>query len=203
MAVTKLSNSGIKTGILKYDSMLAGNAAFDPAATWLIQRTTLTTNTATVTFSSIPATYQHLQIRIMSRCTRGAANGNLILNINSDTGTNYAYHDLSGDGTSATASGSATQARMDLSRSPGTSVTADIFAGTIIDIHDYANTSKNKTVRSFFGYDNNSAVTLGNVGLRSGVWLSTNAVTTLAFTSASSSSFTAGSTFALYGFKGV
>ena len=71
MAVTKASNSGIKTGILKYDSFLAGNAAYDPAATWLIASTTLTAAQGWVEFTNIPSTYTSLQLRITGRCQLG------------------------------------------------------------------------------------------------------------------------------------
>ena len=80
MAVTKISNSGIKTGVLKYDSMLAGNAAYDPAATWLIQRVNGTGSSTAITFSSIPQTYQHLQIRAIMK-NAYTANANVIDNL--------------------------------------------------------------------------------------------------------------------------
>ena len=163
----------------------------------------IASNTATITFSSIPSTYQHLQVRILSRCTRGAVNGNLNIQLNSDTGTNYVYHELSGDGATVTATQATAQSAPSISRSPGTTTSADVFAGTIIDIHDYVSTTKNKTLRSFYGFDNNSSSVVGNVGMRSVLWLNTNAINTLTFTSASSSSFTSGSVFALYGIKGA
>jgi len=158
---------------------------------------------SSVTFSNIPNTYEHLQLRILSRCTRASASGNMMLRINSDTGSNYANHEIYGDGASATASGASSVDRIDISRSPGTSATANIFSGTVIDILDYANTNKYKTVRSIFGFDNNSATVTGYIGLRSGLWMNTNAITTVEFTSATSSSFTVNSVFALYGIKGA
>lgn len=204
MAVTKLSNSGIKTGVLKYDSMLAGNAAYDPAATWLISRQTLSSNTTSITFSSIPSTYQHLQLRILSRSTRTAM-ANLNIQINSNTGLVYTRHELSGDGATATASASTAGGvtTASIARSTGTDSAANIFGVSIIDIHDYASTTKNKTIRSFFGIDNNSATPAGVVGLRSVLYIGTDAVTSLTLTSASSTNFVTGSTFALYGYKGA
>ncbi len=203
MAVTKLSNSGIKTGIKKYDSMLAGNAAFDPAATWLIQRTTLSTNTTTVTFTSIPSTYQHLQVRIMQRSAgagTGFASGRM--RVNSDSGSNYTLHYLQGDGATATAygegnsTGSYTYASQTV---PLDGNTASVFGVSIIDLHDYASTTKNKTFRGFHGLDRNGS---GKVMLDSCVWRSTSAITTLAFTNGDGD-WKTGTTFALYGFKGV
>ena len=204
MAVTKLSNSGIKTGVLKYDSMLAGNAAYDPAATWLIQRTTLSSNTASVTFSGIPSTYQHLQIRLLARSsTAGSNNAQLRLVMNSDTGFNYAYHNLNGNGSSVTAAGGASGSpfgwmTMGADFIPKDSLTANAFAAAIIDIHDYASTSKNKTVRMIGGDDINGAG--GFINLASGLWLSTSAITSIQISCPDT--FKSGSTFALYGYKG-
>jgi len=203
MAISSFKRSLYTSNPDKYTSFLAGNEAFDPGAFVPIATFNIASNTATVTFSSIPSTYQHLQVRIMSRCTRAAANGNLNIQLNSDTGANYASHELSGDGATALATGATAQTAPSISRSPGTSVTANIFAGTIIDIHDYASTTKYKTLRSFYGYDNNSGSVIGNVGMRSVLWLNTAAINTLTFTSASSSSFTSGSVFSLYGIKGA
>lgn len=203
MAVTRASNSGILTGTLKYESMLAGNPAYDPAATWLISRQTLSSNVASVTFSSIPSTYQHLQLRILSRSTRTAM-ANLNIQINSNTGTVYTRHELVGDGATATASGAVAGGvtNANIARSTGTDSAANIFAVSIIDIHDYASTTKNKTIRSFYGIDNNSATPAGTIGLRSVLYIGTDAISALTLTSASSTNFVTGSTFALYGFKG-
>jgi hypothetical protein len=195
MAVTKLSNSGIKTGVLKYDSMLAGNAAYDPAATWLIQRTT-TSGVTSVTFSSIPSTYQHLQLRIL--CTDAASNS-VQMRLNSDTATNYNRHRLAGDGSTVAAGGAANSTVIHIGGSQnGFSASASYLGAIICDIHDYASTTKFKTVKSFNGYDANGS---GTIELASGAWRSTSAVTSI--TVIMPSNFSSGSTFALYGYKGV
>lgn len=204
MAVTKLSNSGIKTGVLKYDSMLAGNATYDPGATWLIQRVAGTGSSNTITFSSIPQTYQHLQIRYCAKDTRTGTNDNLRIRFNSDTGTNYARHTLRGDGVNVSASGAITETYIQM-----ISVLADTPTGTsnimsagIIDIHDYANSSKNKTVRAFAGVDYNLIAGTATISLNSGLWINTNAITSIDLIS-SGTAFTTSSTFALYGYKGA
>ena len=57
-----------------------------------------TGSNSSVTFSSIPADYQHLQIRWISKSTNaGSFNW---LNFNSDTSSVYANHYLYGDGAS-------------------------------------------------------------------------------------------------------
>lgn len=199
MAVTKLSNSGIKTGVLKYDSMLAGNAAYDPAATWLISRQTLSSNTETVTFSNIPQTYQHLQIRVMTRLSLGYYYPHFYFN-GVNTGGNYAQHALTADGTSAGAEGSANSNVIQLA-STGSDLLTNNFGVNIVDIHDYASTTKFKTVRNFGGYDNNGS---GYLLLRSGVYRSTNAITSFSITTGFGAGYylVSGTTIALYGFKG-
>jgi hypothetical protein len=193
MAVTKLSNSGIKTGVLKYDSMLAGNAAYDPAATWLIQRVAGTGSSGIITFSNIPQTYQHLQIRYFSRAAGASV---LSMTFNGSGGTNYARHYLLGTGTTVVASGAADTAQI----YTGYAISStNIGAVGIIDIHDYASTTKNKTVRSFTGIEN-TVSTDSDVRLSSGVWKDTSAITSITFTS--TDNFATNATFALYGFKG-
>ena len=185
-------------GILASQQIAQNLGSFESIATQ-----TLASNTASVTFSSIPSTYKHLQIRFLGRSTRAAADANIRLQMNGDTATNYSMHDLYGDGTSALATGSATQTYMDLGRAPGTSVTnTSVFGVGIIDIIDYSSTSKNKTARSFWGYDTN-ATPSSLLGLRSGLWQSTSAITSITLFQASSASWLAGSTIALYGIKGA
>ena len=159
-----------------------------------------TGSNATITFSSIPSTYTSLQIRCLVRDTStGTGAYRLDVNLNGDTATNYAYHILSGNGASVTASGVASAAFM----SQGTVKVRDgeaagIMGIGIIDIHDYASTTRNKTVRSFTGYDANGS---GYVGLQSGLWMSTSAVTSI--TLSASTFFTSATVFALYGIKGA
>lgn len=201
MAITKVSNSGFKSGMTKYDSFLAGNEAYDPAATWLISRTTLSSDTATVTFSSIPGTYKHLQVRINSKSARTSTPLTPIyVTINSDTGSNYARHLLYGDGTTAGtgANASTTSMYLGYEATSESTVNANTFGVSIIDFHDYASTSKYKTIRSLCGADTNGN---GQIRLTSGLWMSTSAITSISF-SDTVDNFKSGSTFALYGFTG-
>jgi len=78
------------------------------------------------------------------------------------------------------------------------SLAANIYAVSVIDILDYANTSKNKTIRALDGMDANGS---GQVILNSGLWINTAAITSVTL-QASASSFTTASHFALYGIKG-
>jgi hypothetical protein len=147
-----------------------------------------------ITFSSIPATYTHLQVRLMN-LSNGSA-GDVRVQFNSDTGNNYSKHGLYGSGTAVTANGSASGAFA----YGGISGSTTAPGVAVIDILDYANTNKYKTVRNLSGYDLNAAG--GYVELQSGAWLNTAAITSITI-------FTSGvtyaqySSFALYGIKGV
>lgn len=148
---------------------------------------------ADVTFSSIAATYTHLQIRVSAGLVAG---GQLCrIQLNSDTTTtNYYTHALEGDGATAYAY-SGNIFPYVFAASNATSVQAS----AIIDILDYANTNKYKTIRSLGAKDINGG---GEIALFSGLWKNTNATTTIRIFP-NSSSFSEYSKFALYGIKGA
>jgi hypothetical protein len=152
---------------------------------------------STVTFSSISSTFQHLQIRAIVRDS-GTGTAYDSMRLNSDTGSNYSYHYLQGNGSSVAAGAGATQTSIATLEYPGTSYTSTIFGGKIIDILDYANTNNYKTARFFSSWDANGAG--GGVWFGSGSWQSTSAVSTITLTAGNT--YAQGTTFALYGIKG-
>jgi hypothetical protein len=164
-----------------------------------IATTTLGTATATITFSSIPSTYQHLQIRVLARSDRSAGVDIMSMRMNSDTGNNYSDHLIYGDGSTVQTDRNSTYGTINIQRLASDNLSASIFSPFVIDILDYGNTNKYKTVRYLAGYDANGS---GRVGLGSGLWQSTSAITTLTLTSAYSSNFNQYSSFALYGIRG-
>lgn len=142
-----------------------------------------------ITFTSIPQTYRHLQLRWISQSNSGSYNPTI--QFNGDTASNYSWHYLDGNGSSATGGGAGSQSNILLA---GLNTTANTFGTGIFDFLDYRNTNKNKTVRILQGQQYN---TTGSVDLWSGAWYSTSAITsmTLNFYNAQYSSF------ALYGVK--
>lgn len=150
---------------------------------------------AGTTFSSIPSGFKHLQLRFLG--LESNANDTR-LRFNSDTGSNYARHQIYGNGSTVAAAGTASTTFIKASNAfNGMNSTQPSVA--IIDILDYASTSKNKTTRHFAGLDMNGS---GDVDILSGVWLSTSAITSITFEiNGSGSTFNAGSTIALYGIK--
>jgi hypothetical protein len=170
----------------------AGALAILPGAYESISTTVVGAGNATdITFSSIPQTYTHLQLRMSVRCS--ATNGGSVrVRFNSDSGLNYTYHVVGGDGASAgVASGANTTEMIAGSGLQNTTY----FAGQIIDILDYRDTNKFKTMRHLGGVDANGS---GAAQLASGLWRSTSAVTSI-YLVPQSASFSQYSHFALYG----
>ena len=190
--------SSVKTGAIG-DSLLAGNAAFIPTDFESIATFTATGGETSLTFSSIPSTYKHLQIRGIARDNGSGTSGStgLLIRANADTGSNYAWHYLYGNGATPAAFGSATQTSSYIGTVARGGMTSGIFGVNTIDIHDYSSTTKNKTFRSFTGLDRNGA---GEVYLWSGLWQSTSAITSITLL-LDGNALAAGSVFSLYGIK--
>ena len=174
---------------------LAAPGSFESIAT-----VTLSSAQSTVSFTSIPSTYKHLQLRVNVRGAGGAWN---FLTFNGDTTqANYYAHELAGNGSTAysnaTAGGSA-PVGIQLFVSYGFS---NIFTGGVIDILDYTSTSKNKTVRALSGWDGNGSTPPGEVRLTSGLWSKTpETISSLSFVT-NAGNYQQYTQFALYGIKG-
>ena len=129
---------------------------------------------STITFNSIPSTYKSLQLRFNLVWSVANGNGTPKIQFNGDTGGNYGYHFLYGDGSSASASGVAvTQTSILPMGAQG--ITYPLVG--IVDVIDYANANKNKVTKSLTGFNNNTAT--GEVRVASGLWLNTAAITSL------------------------
>ena len=143
---------------------------------------------ASVTFSSIPSTFKHLQIRGIFQMDSAAR-----MRINGAT-TGYSTHILYGDGASVGAAGGGSDTKVALGDAPS----ATAFGAVVVDILDYQNTNKYKTVRSLEGYDLNGS---GQIYFNSASYQYTTAITSLSIYS-NSGSVKQYSSFALYGVKG-
>jgi len=155
-----------------------------------------------IEFTSIPSTYTHLQIRSSVQTNRGTFGTDYInAIINSDTGANYARHHLGGDG--STANTGATANATFLSAGVAGTPQGSTFASGILDLLDYANTNKYKTIKSLNGNDINGSIGgyPGELYFQSGLWMNTNAITSIKFTPAVGTLFTQYTKFALYGIR--
>lgn len=191
MSITSAKSGA--TGI----SLALDNNFMEPIATTVVG----SGGVNTVIFNDIPQGYKHLQIRAIARDNRSASGSNLYVQFNSDSGPNYATHALYGNGASVTALfDGASQTSAAMMRISTSSIGSSIFAGGIVDILDYSNTNKNKTLRVLSGFDDN-AVSGGQIYLWSGLWMSTSAISSITIVPVTSP-IQQYSRFSLYGIKG-
>lgn len=183
------ARGGMSAGAYGWGALSAAGATYQSIAT------TSLSGVSGTTFSSIPGGFKHLQLRFIG--LESSANDTRI-RFNSDTGSNYARHQLYGQGSSAVSSGTASTTFIKASNAyNGMNATQPSVA--IIDILDYASTTKRKTTRHFSGLDMNGS---GDVSVMSGLWMNTSAITSVTFEiNGSGSTFNAGSSIALYGIK--
>ena len=173
------------SGLLSGAGAPASTNSYESIATVLV-----TSNQSSIDFTSIPQTFKHLQIRALTTCS--SASSGTIIQFNGDTGANYKSHAVYGSGGGT---GSFVFTPLYSPNFMGGAKTTSP-GGAIVDILDYTNTNKNTTTRSLDGYDANGS---GYIGLSSGLWMNTAAVTSIKM---SFTNITDGASFALYGIKG-
>ena len=174
-----------------------GAPPVSPTSYESISTVTLGSAQSSATFSSIPSTFKHLQIRCMiSSATAGNA---LQIRFNSDSGTNYNTHFLLGNGSTASAGAYVASRNTAMLSMNYNGVSTSQPTAQITDILDYQNTNKYKVIRTLAGSDLNGS---GEIDFNSGLWLSTSAITSITLNLESSGNFNANSSFALYGIKG-
>jgi hypothetical protein len=190
MAVTSIANK------LKRGSLLVGNSAYMPPSFESIQTVTLSSNASSITFSSIPSTYTHLQIRYTAKNVSGGIT-DMYMSMNGDSGLNYSKHWLfTFDGGGPYTSTSTSSGNFSIGYLKGDE--SGVMNAGIIDILDYTNGNKYKTVRYLDGSDKVSIGTT-TVVLGSGMWMSGSAISSITL---SCGTILSGGQFALYGIKG-
>ena len=146
--------------------------------------TTLSSATASVTFGSIPSTYRDLIIVVQGTTTLN--NEIPILSINGDTtSANYNRVVMYGDGTSTGSAASSTRSMASFGTSPA------MWIGQLMD---YSATDKHKTL--LYRNDKSNEIVVAGAFR----WANTAAVTSVTI-EATSNTFTAGSTFSLFGIE--
>jgi hypothetical protein len=167
----------------------------------LIETQILGSNVASITFSNLnnyASIYEHLQIRLTGRTTRVQTGANIVLRFNGDTGSNYNWHSLVGNGSIVTSIASASTTLMLGAWVAATNTTASAFGAGVIDILDAYSTTKNKTMRTLNGLSGGEV----NIRVGSGLWRNTNAITSVTIFDADSTNLVTGSRFSIYGIKG-
>jgi hypothetical protein len=153
---------------------------------------------SSVSFSNIPQSFKHLQLRTFAQDNRNTNADSVRFAINSDmTDNNYRTHRLIGY------SGGALS--QDFGNTNGTGVIgggnySSTFGASIFDIFDYQNTNKYKAIRVLGGVDTGLG---GEVGGYSTLWMNTATVSSITLSPSNGSSFSQYSHFALYGIQGA
>lgn len=160
-----------------------------------------------VTFNDIPQNYKHLQIRAYVQTNRVTyCRDGINIRVNGDSSASYSDHSLYGDGASA-GSGSNVSQTVANGGTVGSSTVLSglMFGARIIDILDYTNASKYKTIRTLGGLDMNGTGT-GSIGglidLVSGLWMNQAPVTSVTILPSLGTTINQYSRFSLYGIKG-
>jgi hypothetical protein len=160
-----------------------------------------------LTFSSIPSTYESLQLRIFTKVTDTSDDTVQGINLyfNGSTSSEYGYHAVSGTGSTGSTLVTTDSAisfptigiyiRGNVRATSGTT-----HGSMIIDLHDYASTTRNKTLRAFSGAEINT--TASRINLTSGMWQNTAAISSIRIVS-SGGDFATTARFSLYGIKGA
>lgn len=195
MAISRLSETTLQNAFQKFNTVWDGRSAVSSYE--FIASHSFTTNMISAEFNDIPQTYNSLQLRFNIVSTGTNMDWSFIMN-GVSSGTSYAFHQLKGSGSAASSSGWSGEPYFYLLRDEylGGVPSGTVLSG-IIDIYDYANTSKLTTVRALFGTEQG---TTGFTKVYSGVYNSTSAITRM---TAYNGYLTwgAGSRFSLYGVK--
>lgn len=160
---------------------------------------TITTTGNPITFSSIPGTYKHLQLRIIGKSSNTTYSSIYwTVRLNGDSGNNYNSHSIYGNGSTAAAMYNGTYVDQMIAGeivASGGGMASQNSSPMIIDLLDYSNTSKNTVIRSLGGFDGNGT---GTIRFGSGLWMNTAAVTSISLFGGDAGTLHA----ALYGIKG-
>ena len=165
----------------------------------LISSNVLTSSAASVTFSSIPATYTDLVVRASVRTDFSSAYNNYRLRLNADTSSLYSYTRIVGVDTLAVSSrGSANTSILNGAANSDAS-TANTFTSLEIYIPNYLSTS-NKPISIISNEEDNA--TEAYIAATAGLYRNTSAITSISIDSVTTSiNLVSGSSFYLYGIK--
>jgi hypothetical protein len=149
-----------------------------------IATTTLGSAASSYTFSSIPSTYTDLVLVFGGSVS---AFGNLRIQVNSDTGSNYSWTRVLGDGSSASSDRGSNSTFINIAI-----LDTNAIGSSIVQLQNYSNTTTNKTVLTR-GNASTSYVS-ANVGL----WRSTSAINSVTVLT-STGNINSGTVVTLYG----
>lgn len=158
-----------------------------------IATTTLGSDAANITFSSISSSYTDLVLVTNLRSTKTSSSTDTFgIQFNSDTGSNYSARRLMGDGSAASSSGWANLSNLWIMEVISDTGTAGVFSPVLINLNNYSNSTTYKT--AIFRNSNNTYIVAG-----AGLWRSTSAISSISIISAGGFNVKSGSSATLYG----
>ena len=171
-----------------------------PAGAYELISTTIISgsSTSSVTFdvSTFVSAYKHLQLRIVGR--PATSNVNFLMQLNSDSGANYNWHELYTYEPATSVASGAGVSQTSLKVAYSSSSVSTSYGVGIVDLLDAFSTSKNKTIKAL-----NGTIQDKFVALRSGAWRNTAAINSIYLYCDGGVVISAGSRFSLYGIKGA
>jgi len=169
---------------------MAAGSTYTPIAT-----TTLGSAQASVTFSAISGSYTDLYV--MCNGQNATQDGwEAAITFNSDTGSNYSFTNLGGNGTAASSARGSNVAYIPSAYLTAWTTTSNSPGIYYFNVMNYSNTTTYKTTIGRSGYASGSYPGAEAIV---GLWRSTSAITSITLTVRNSGTFASGSTFTLYG----
>lgn len=158
-----------------------------------IATTTLSSATNTVNFNSISSAYTDLVV-IANVRKGGEAGEAMWVTFNGDTGSNYSYTWLRGNGSAANSYRASNDSRLQWY---GQNISSETFTINILNIQNYSNTTTFKTI-----IGRNATANLQNNAIV-GLWRNTAAITSITLKPDLylSPNFEIGCSFTIYGIK--
>jgi len=195
--------SPLLKGIVASSKLTAVATSYESIATQIA-----TSSTGSFTFSNIPQTFKHLQLRVVAKTTDTQSGDFVSMRFNGDATNTYGLHgQFTATGSSNVTSfynGAYAQMILERITTSGSMFSSqpNTFGALIVDITDYTNTNKRKVVKHMGGFSADSVY--GDVRVQSNFWNDTSAITSIlvAPSNIGGWNFTTGTKFALYGIKG-
>jgi hypothetical protein len=159
----------------------------------LISKNVLSSNSTSISFTSIPNTYTDLLVKVSARSDISEIYGNALLRFNGSS-SNYSIKALQGSGSGAS-SYSTTQIEF---MQVGNSATSNTFGSAEIYIPNYAGSNYKSVSLDSVGENN---ATTAYARLTAGLWSDTSAITSINITPLDTTNWLSGSSFYLYGIK--
>lgn len=166
----------------------------------LITRTELTSDTSSITFSSIPDTYDHLELSGYSRSASASTSDGIEMHFTPDGGSvdstvsNYYLQWFYGEGNTDSAG---TENNDDFAYGPADNADSNVFAAWTVFIPNYRLTDRHKTSFTHMGFGDANDETYSLLNTRR--WANTAEIDAITLTQASGSNFKAGTIVELRG----